>query len=150
MKKKIFTFISIFTFITLISSCNFFVTTDDDKKDNHYSGSDDYFVVTLVNNSSSDIINWYLLDIRTNTKYGDKNDIVVESGNSKSYSFKGFKSYEPTIVFDEKNTYIPKDVYLENNIKIIITGNRYDPEFQIIVDNSRKNIELHNVASQIN
>ena len=150
MIKKIFSFISILTFIALISSCNFFVTTDDDKKDNHYSGRDDYFVVTLVNNSSSDIINWYLLDIRTNTKYGDKNDIVVERGDSKSYSFKGFKSYEPTIVFDEKNTYISKDVYLENNIKIIITGNRYDPEFQIIVDNSRKNIELHNVASQIN
>ena len=74
MIKKIFSFISILTFIALISSCNFFVTTDDDKKDNHYSGSDDYFVVTLVNNSSSDIINWYLVDIRTDTKYGDKND----------------------------------------------------------------------------
>lgn len=41
MIKKIFNFISILTFIALISSCNFFVTTDDDKKDNHYSGSDD-------------------------------------------------------------------------------------------------------------
>lgn len=150
MIKRFFSFISILTFIALISSCNFFVTTDNDKKDNHYSSSDDYFVVTLVNNSSSDIINWYLLDIRTNNKYGDKNDIVVEKGDSKSYSFKGFKSYEQTIEFDEKHTYITKDVYLENNIKIIITGNRYDPKFQIEDDISRKNIELHNVASQIN
>lgn len=150
MIKRFFSFISVLTFIALISSCNFFVTTDNDKKDNHYSSSDDYFVVTLVNNSSSDIINWYLLDIRTNNKYGDKNDIVVEKGDSKSYSFKGFKSYEPTIEFDEKHTYITKDVYLENNIKIIITGNRYDPKFQIEDDISRKNIELHNVASQIN
>ena len=137
MIKKILKSIFLSLFVPLLSSCVFVHSEQEPIR---------YYTVTIENNSNSDIIDWYLIDINNDNKYGrnDESSIIEEDEYDK-LQFIANREYKCYIYFDTENIYkIPETLYLNKNLIITITGSRWTPKYSISTDYSR------NIASQNN
>lgn len=136
MIKKILKSIFLFLFVPLLSSCVFVHSEQEPIR---------YYTVTIENNSNSDIIDWYLIDINNDNKYGrnDESSIIEEDEYDK-LQFIANREYKCYIYFDTENIYkIPETLYLNKNLIITITGSRWTPKYNISTDYSR-NIDSQN------
>ena len=136
MIKKILKSIFLFLFVPLLSSCVFVHSEQEPIR---------YYTVTIENNSNSDIIDWYLIDINNDNKYGrnDESSIIEEDEYDK-LQFIANREYKCYIYFDTENIYkIPETLYLNKNLIITITGSRWTPKYSISTGYSR-NIDSQN------
>lgn len=136
MIKKILKSIFLSLFVPLLSSCVFVHSEQEPIR---------YYTVTIENNSNSDIIDWYLIDINNDNKYGrnDESSIIEEDEYDK-LQFIANREYKCYIYFDTENIYkIPETLYLNKNLIITITGSRWTPKYSISTDYSR-NIDSQN------
>lgn len=136
MIKKILKSIFLFLFVPLLSSCVFVHSEQEPIR---------YYTVTIENNSNSDIIDWYLIDINNDNKYGRNDESsIIEKDEYDKLQFIANREYKCYIYFDTKNIYkIPDTLYLNKNLIITITGSRWEPKYNISTDYSR-NIDSQN------
>lgn len=142
MNNKFKLFFSII-FLLQLTSCVFIGKNNDLEEDSFFEPeyNSDYITVKLTNNSKDDIINWYLIDTKTNNKYGKKRGCVVEQQESHSLKFKGDTNYKLIIEFDYENDFETEIFYLNKNKEFIITGTRKSPKYEIqYMTNSNKSI----------
>lgn len=138
MIKKFLKSIFLFLFVPLLSSCVFVHSEQEPIR---------YYTITIENNSNSDIIDWYLIDINNDNKYGrnDESSIIEEDEYDK-LQFIANREYKCYIYFDTENIYeIPETetLYLNKNLIITITESRWTPKYSISTDYSR-NIDSQN------
>lgn len=136
MIKKILKSIFLFLFVPLLSSCIFVHSEQEPIR---------YYTVTIENNSNSDIIDWYLIDINNDNKYGRNDELsIIEEDEYDKLQFIANREYKCYIYFDTENIYkIPETLYLNKNLIITITGSRWTPKYSISTDYS-KNIDSQN------
>ncbi len=136
MIKKILKSIFLFLFVPLLSSCVFVHSEQEPIR---------YYTVTIENNSTSDIIDWYLIDINNDNKYGRNDELsIIEEDEYDKLQFIANREYKCYIYFDTENIYkIPETLYLNKNLIITITGSRRTPKYSISTDYSR-NIDSQN------
>mgnify|MGYP003508114881 CR=1 FL=1 len=134
MKKKLLLILTFLSFVTLFSGCVIVHT----EKPSHFS-------VTIINNSSSNIIVWYLEDVKTNDKYGRDDELSkVFYGDIDSLQFESYKNYKCYISFGPINKYFSKSFYLDKDIIIEITGTQIDPKYVIYKEFSRSAADSNN------
>lgn len=142
MNNKFKLFFSII-FLLQLTSCVFIGKNNDLEEDSFFEPeyNSDYITVKVTNNSTDDIINWYLIDTKTNDKYGKKRGCIVEQQESNSLQFKGYTNYKLIIEFDYENDFETEIFYLNKNREFIITGTRRFPKYEIqYITNSNKSI----------
>lgn len=142
MNNKFKLFFSII-FLLQLTSCVFIGKNNDLEEDSFFEPeyNSDYITVKVTNNSTYDIINWYLIDTKTNDKYGKKRGCIVEQQESNSLQFKGYTNYKLIIEFDYENDFETEIFYLNKNKEFIITGTRRFPKYEIqYITNSNKSI----------